>query len=616
METIKLDLIPGKKMPSLHASQYDKETSKRFELCENRVPFELDGTETLSIIVRKVDNALVSMDIANVFGGKTYVDFLTTEQMCACAGYNFGELRIERNGERLGTGNFYLCVETAPDENGITSQSDIKNLERQVHDIVVEELADNGAEETGYDNTESGLTATNVQDAIDELASQPSVDAYTKQESDEKYATKTELSNKADVSAIPTKTSQLQNDSGFAQIDDSEESASKTWSSEKIGDLLDGKVSKVDAPSYNIFNGEFLAVDGYITGTAFQEANGYKTTKPIYLSAGNYYYNLVSSSYGSSAKFFSRTNAEATTFSKMTATLTGETLVVDGVSYDIYAFTITEPDYYIFNASVGVWSQYFMITNQTNGIPTRYVPYQEVKKIESGVLLNDDMIEEILGLHKLNPLYEGSLSADGDSICWGNGYRGGYAKIISDNNSMQYENLAVGGATIVSETYYDGGAARHWISRSMQNLSTNADYILIEGGVNDASLGVTLGALSNGYEATLDDTTFYGAIETIFKTLTTKYVGKKYGFIIPHRMTAGMFPDGNYYNAIVESGAKWGVPILDLTKSVPPFNSFRHNDTYDAIRTAYTTDGDGWHPTELCYNKYYVPQIESWLKTL
>ena len=142
MEVIKLDLIPSGKMPSLHASQYDKETGKRLELCENRVPYELDGTETLSIIVRKVDNTLVSMDIANVFGGKTYVDFLTTEQMCACAGYNFGELRIERNGERLGTGNFYLCVEEAPDEGGITSQSEINNLNRQIADEVDRILPD------------------------------------------------------------------------------------------------------------------------------------------------------------------------------------------------------------------------------------------------------------------------------------------------------------------------------------------------------------------------------------------------------------------------------------------------------------------------------------------
>ena len=210
METIKLDLIPGKKLQSLHASQYDKETGKRLELCENRVPYELDGTETLSIIVRKVDNTLVSMDVANVFGGKTYVDFLTTEQMCACAGYNFGELRIERNGERLGTGNFYLCVEEAPDEGGIQSQSEINNLARQVHDFVVEELEDNGASETGYDNTESGLEATNVQDAIDEVNTKieniPSVDAYTKEETDDKFATKTAteeaLAEKADNNSV------------------------------------------------------------------------------------------------------------------------------------------------------------------------------------------------------------------------------------------------------------------------------------------------------------------------------------------------------------------------------------------------------------------------------
>ena len=150
----------------------------------------------------------------------------------------------------------------------------------------------------------------------------------------------------------------------------------------------------------------------------------------------------------------------------------------------------------------------------------------------------------------------------------------------------------------------------------MQNLSVSADYILIEGGVNDASLGVTLGSLSSGYIATLDDTTFYGALEAIFKTLTTKYVGKKYGFIIPHRMTSGMYPNGNYYNAIMECADKWGVSVLDLTKSVPPFNNFRNTDAYDTIRNTYTTEGDGWHPTELCYNKYYVPQIESWLKTL
>ena len=188
MQKITLDLVPGKKMPSLNASQFDDGRAYHIDLTENRVPYVLDGTETISVIIRKCDNTLVSMDIANTFANKSYLEFEVVEQMTACSGFNYGEIILEKNGDRLGSLNFYLQVEAAPDENGITSQSEINNLARQVHDIVVEELEDHGAEETGYDNTESGLEATNVQDAVDEVNTKieniPSVDAYTKQESD------------------------------------------------------------------------------------------------------------------------------------------------------------------------------------------------------------------------------------------------------------------------------------------------------------------------------------------------------------------------------------------------------------------------------------------------
>ena len=188
MEVIKLDLIPSGRMPSLHASQYDDGRDYHIDLTENRAPYTLDGTETISLTVRKCDNTLVTMDVANTFADKSYIEFRTTEQMNACAGFNYGEITIEKNGTQISSLNFYLQVEGAPDEGGITSQSEINNLKRQVHDAVVEELEENGAEETGYDNTESGLEATNVQDAIDEVNTKieniPSVDAYTKQESD------------------------------------------------------------------------------------------------------------------------------------------------------------------------------------------------------------------------------------------------------------------------------------------------------------------------------------------------------------------------------------------------------------------------------------------------
>ena len=216
MEKIKLDLIPSGKMPSLHASQYDDGRDYHIDLTENRVPYTLDGTETISLTVRKCDNTLVTMDIANTFAGKSYIEFRTTEQMNACAGFNYGEITIEKNGTQISSLNFYLQVEGAPDEGGIQSQSEINNLKRQVHDAVVEELKDNGASDTGYDNTESGLEATNVQDAIDEVNTKieniPSVDAYTKEESDQRYATKTaleEVANAVDDKADETEVTSL-----------------------------------------------------------------------------------------------------------------------------------------------------------------------------------------------------------------------------------------------------------------------------------------------------------------------------------------------------------------------------------------------------------------------
>lgn len=101
------------------------------------------------------------------------------------------------------------------------------------------------AEQSSYDNTESGLEATNVQDAIDEVNTKieniPSVDAYTKEQSDDKFATKTALQTVANT--IPTKTSELQNDSGFAEIDDTSTASNKAWSAEKVNTELNGKAN-------------------------------------------------------------------------------------------------------------------------------------------------------------------------------------------------------------------------------------------------------------------------------------------------------------------------------------------------------------------------------------
>lgn len=73
------------------------------------------------------------------------------------------------------------------------------------------------AEDVVYSNKNSGINATNVQDAIDLM--QPKTDAELTTESKAIVGAVNELNNslinKADKSAIPTKTSELTNDSGF-----------------------------------------------------------------------------------------------------------------------------------------------------------------------------------------------------------------------------------------------------------------------------------------------------------------------------------------------------------------------------------------------------------------
>ena len=307
MEQITLDLIPSGILPVVHASQYDEGRQWRVNLTDNGTAYTL-STEEITLKVRKGDGTAVTTAVT-VVSGKTYVDLATTEQMTAVAFENMAELHIEKDGAHIGTLNFIIKVEPDNLYGDVKSHTEIHDLAHQVDECVTRELKTVGAKLTGYDNTESGLTATNVQDAIDELASQPSVDAYTKQESDEKYATKTELSAKADVSAIPTKTSDLQNDSGFAQIDDTEASASKTYSSEKIEQFV-GTTARIDDTSTannkvwsaEKTNSELNGVKGDITSISeyvpSYYSEGKKTTNDNYWQVrDNYPYMIAGHKY-------------------------------------------------------------------------------------------------------------------------------------------------------------------------------------------------------------------------------------------------------------------------------------------------------------------------------
>ena len=207
MEIIKLNIIPNGVTPVCHASQFDVKRKIRAELFELNDPYTLSGEETVSLSVRKPDKTIITMTLTNT--ADNYVDFETTEQMCAVYGENKCEIKISYDDMTIGSLNFIMQVERDPLYKGIQSESEIENLQTQVDTAVAVDVASQydsqnvifdteptlnndipytvtsdgikralnekadlsalQAQNISYDNTQSGLTATDAQEAIDEV---------------------------------------------------------------------------------------------------------------------------------------------------------------------------------------------------------------------------------------------------------------------------------------------------------------------------------------------------------------------------------------------------------------------------------------------------------------
>lgn len=131
MQTINLNLVPGKVKPVVHSSQYDKGRTFRCYLFDGSTNYTLDGSETITIEGQKSDSHIFLYSVTNTHSN--YVDVATTEQMTAISGLVDCELRIKKGDTDIGTANFWLEVEKASTENGVISDSDISAL-REVED--------------------------------------------------------------------------------------------------------------------------------------------------------------------------------------------------------------------------------------------------------------------------------------------------------------------------------------------------------------------------------------------------------------------------------------------------------------------------------------------------
>ncbi len=198
---------------------------------------------------------------------------------------------------------------------------------------------------------------------------------------------------------------------------------------------------------------------------------------------------------------------------------------------------------------------------------------------------------------------------DGDSICYGTGYYGGYGKLIADRTGCICANMAAGGARLCTQQGSDDEF--HSIVDNLPNLPTDGDIYCFQGGINDFWTNTSLGSFDyTNFDGELDTTTACGALEAIFRYAQDNFAGKAVCFVITHKIQQTAYiknPLGDTFedwrNAMVAICRKYSVPYYDA------FSESGLNGWSETHNAYYFTDADGCHPNEAAYRKYYVPQL-------
>lgn len=270
----------------------------------------------------------------------------------------------------------------------------------------------------------------------------------------------------------------------------------------------------------------------------------------------------------------------------------------------------------------------------SSSLPEKYVSYYNKLYIPNLELLPDQFSR-----FEKNPLYGKIAVFDGDSICHGTSvgstdetYGWGWAGRIGTTNNMEWYNEGRSGGTITSETY-SGDNKHHWIAANIENihdLYPALDYLILEGGTNDADLleeSSQFGTFNaTDYSGTYDINTFCGALESLFYKAISYFPGAKIGYIVAQKM--GYAPKNNanytdtnkrrkYFLQAIQICKKWGIPYLDLwdccylnPSILSMYDRSLSTEENIAMNKMYT---DGQHLTSKGYD-YISSIIEDWMK--
>ena len=256
-----------------------------------------------------------------------------------------------------------------------------------------------------------------------------------------------------------------------------------------------------------------------------------------------------------------------------------------------YVFTATEDCYVRFNVYEDNKDN-AMVAKGKN-LPNEYLPFG--KYIMTNVIEND----------RFKNVLSGNYLFVGDSICYGAGAAGGYAKLIAyKNKDMIYKNIGVSGATICRRKPGDGGTS---ILNKLEEeiaLNTSYNHVILEGGVNDLwNQNIwPLGTYDEyNKSSSLNEMTICGAFESLIRKCKDKWDNAFIYYLIPHSIDRKNTKVG--FDTLKSIAKKYNVIVIDLRE-------LSGLDTdIESVKSSYTSNSDGVHPNEKGYDRFYVNPI-------
>lgn len=213
-----------------------------------------------------------------------------------------------------------------------------------------------------------------------------------------------------------------------------------------------------------------------------------------------------------------------------------------------------------------------------------------------------------------NKLFGKKLLGFGDSIA--RGRNNGYLEMIADKNNMVVANYGSDGATVAPREGYDNQIIKK-INEAI-TAGESADYIIFNGLTNDANVTdeSRLGEITTTYDMPADVTTFSGAFEELIKIMRDEWPAAKIIYVRPHNMDSRGDRQVIFGERAIEICKKWSIPVVDI------YSEGNLNTQIAEMKRLFTVDtystglGDGTHPTEEGYREFYVPMIESKMKSV